>query len=337
MRRFILFLVLVLVLLVLYSSVYAVDRGEFVYVTEFGKPIATFDGALDADAGLRFKLPWPIQTVQRLDHRLQMFDLPGIEVVTPDTRGKTIDKTLTINAFVCWQIAGKDGVDRFVRKVGSPEWARKLLENHVNSRIQSEISNMPVEDLISEAPPERVDERVDQLRQRLLRGRGGPDNLQKQVADDYGIDIVDIRLRRFNHPPGVRSEIFQRIGSERYKKVADYESEGMRRAEDIKSAAEREARDILTMARAQEERLRKDADVKADEIRNQAHRQDPDFYAFLQKLDAYQKILGQTKDVLLLSTRHEMFDLLLKPPRNNGSSSSVRNVGTPGTDKSGGQ
>src|SRR4051812_20198627 len=124
MRRFILFLLLMLGLLVLYSSVYAVDRGEFVYVTEFGKPIATFDGALDADAGLHYKLPWPIQTVQRLDHRLQVFDLPGIEVVTPDTKGKTIDKTLTINAFVCWQIAGKDGVDRFIRKVGSPDWAR---------------------------------------------------------------------------------------------------------------------------------------------------------------------------------------------------------------------
>jgi membrane protease subunit HflC len=320
------------------SALYTVDRGEFVYVTEFGKPVATFDGAIDEDAGLHFKLPWPIQAVQRLDHRLQVLDLPGIEVVTPDTGGKTIDKTLTINAYVCWQIAGKVGVDQFIRTVGSPEWARTLLEKRVNSRLQSEISNMPggVTDLISEAPLAVVEQRMDRLRDRLLTGSTGGDNLQKQIGDEYGIQIVDIRLRRFNHPPGVRSEIFTRIRSERYKKVADYNSDAERRAEDIMSAARREASDINTSALAEQERLQKQADVKADEIRNQAHRQDPEFYAFVQKLKAYQTILGQTKDVLLLSTRHELFDMLLKPPRANGTLSPGRVVGNPGTGKSGG-
>ena len=97
--------------------------------------------------------------------------------------------------------------------------------------------------------------------------------------------------------------------------MADYQSEGAKLAEDIKSKAEREARDILTDARAQEERLKRAADVKADEIRNQAHSQDREFYTFLQKLEAYQRMLGETKDVLLLSSKHEIFDLLLKPPK----------------------
>src|SRR5437016_9340787 len=94
------------------SAVYCVDRTEFVYVTEFGKPVQTWDGA--TDAGLHFKLPWPVQTVQRLDHRLQVFDLPAAELLTHDPKGRTIDKTLTISAYVCWRIAGVDGVDRFI-------------------------------------------------------------------------------------------------------------------------------------------------------------------------------------------------------------------------------
>jgi membrane protease subunit HflC len=140
--------------------------------------------------------------------------------------------------------------------------------------------------------------------------------LKDLARHDYGIEIVDIRLRRFNHPVGVREAIFARIRSERDKKVADYQSEGTRLAEDIKSAAEREARDIKTEAKSQEVRLMKEADIKADEIRNRAHSQDLEFYTFLQKLEAYQRIFTEkTKDVLLLSSRHELFDLLLKPPK----------------------
>src|SRR5271165_4657923 len=81
------------------TSLFTVDRTEFVYLTQFGRPVATFDG-LD-EAGLHFKLPSPIQSVQRIDRRLQYFDLPGTELLTHDPRGKTIDKTLTVDAYVC--------------------------------------------------------------------------------------------------------------------------------------------------------------------------------------------------------------------------------------------
>src|SRR5262245_38632226 len=103
------------------STAFTVDRTEYVYVTQFGRPITTYDGA--ADAGLHFKWPWPVQAVQRLDHRLQVFDLPPAELLTHDAKGQTIDKTLTVSAYVCWQIADKAGVDRFIRSVGTPERA----------------------------------------------------------------------------------------------------------------------------------------------------------------------------------------------------------------------
>ena len=81
------------------------DRAEYVYVTQFGRHVATYDGANDEQAGLHFKWPWPIESVQRFDHRLQYFDLPGAELMTRDAQGNTIDKTLTVDAYVCWRIA----------------------------------------------------------------------------------------------------------------------------------------------------------------------------------------------------------------------------------------
>src|SRR5437660_8605267 len=102
MRRFLISVVFVLLVLWLVStSLFTVDRTEFVYVTQFGRPVVTLDGA--TEAGLHAKWPWPVQAVQRLDHRLQAFDLPGAELLTHDPKGQTIDKTLTVDAYVCWE------------------------------------------------------------------------------------------------------------------------------------------------------------------------------------------------------------------------------------------
>ncbi len=300
------------------SCAFIVDRTEFVYVTQFGRHIDTFNGA--TEAGLHWKLPWPIQSVQRLDHRLQVFDLPEAELPTHDPEAKTIDKMLTVGAYVCWQIADKEGVDQFIRSVGSAERARTILGQRISSRLGAEIGNMPLENLISVAPGAVIEQRMDKLRQSLLSGgTTGGESLIELARTQYGIEIVDIRLRRFNHPFGVRKDIFERIRSEREKKVADYQSEGKQRAEEIRNTANREARDIRTNARSKEERLKREADIKADEIRNQAHARDPEFYTFLQKLEAYQRILSASKDILLLSTRNELFDTFLKPPRPRGN------------------
>src|SRR5437870_1925596 len=161
-----LFGVLAVVLLIGSLALLTVDRAEFVYVTQFGRHVMTYDG--DTDAGLHGQLPWPIQSVQRLDHRLQVFDLPGAELLTHDPKGQTIDKTLTIDAYVCWRIADKAGVDRFLRTVGTPDRAKAILGQRISSRLGAEVGNMKLDDLISVAPLPEVEERMDKLRRRLL-------------------------------------------------------------------------------------------------------------------------------------------------------------------------
>src|SRR5436190_2913180 len=113
MRIAIITIVLLLLIALSASAVYTVDRAEYVYVTQFGQHRATFDGAIDG--GLHVKLPWPVQSVQRLDSRLQTFDLPETELLTHDATGQTIDKTITVVAYVCWRISDKESVDWFIR------------------------------------------------------------------------------------------------------------------------------------------------------------------------------------------------------------------------------
>jgi len=300
-----------------FTCYFTVDRTDFVYLTQFGQHVGTFDGA--TDAGWHWKLPWPVQSVQRLDHRIQVFDLPETEVLTHDREGQTIDKTLTVGAYVCWRIADGKAVDQFIRRLGTPERARAILGTEIGSRLSAAISTMPIADLIGVADDKSVERRTEELRDKLLGG-DAPGSLKTLARESYGIELVDVRLRRFNHPPSVREAIYSRIRSERSKKAQEYQSEGDRRARDILSLADREAKDTLTRARTEAELKRKEAEVKADDIRNQAHSKDPEFYAFLQKLKTYQSILGESKDMLLLSSKHELFDMLLKPPKPNGKS-----------------
>jgi membrane protease subunit HflC len=223
---------------------------------------------------------------------------------------------------VCWRIDGAEGVERFIRAMGTAERAREILKPRIISRVGAEISNLKMDDLISIVPPEVAHARMDQLRDRMLGNSSGAPNssggLRAESRENCGIDIVDIRLRRTSHPAEVRDAIFARIRSERAKKVADYQGQGALLASKIKSESELEARNIITDAKAAEQKLKGQADAETDRIRNLAHSQNPEFYAFLKKLEEYQRFLGDNKSVLLLSTHRDLFDLLFKPPRPQG-------------------
>jgi membrane protease subunit HflC len=315
---------LLIVLVTLFLSTFTVDRTELVYLTQFGRLEAVYDGA--KDAGLHWRWPWPVQSVQRLDRRLQVFDLPEIELLTRDDKGETIDKTITVDAYVCWRIDGEEGVSRFIRAMGTADRAREILRPRIISRLGAEISNMKMDDLISVVSPQEARGRMEALRDRLIGDSGADQHqaeasplqaggLRDQARRDYGIELVDVRLRRTSHPAEVRDAIFSRIRSERAKKVADYQGQGALLASKIKSEAELEARNILTDAKAAEQQIKGKADAESDRIRNLAHSQDPEFYAFLKKLEEYQRILGDNKSVLLLSSHRDMFDLMFKPPK----------------------
>ncbi len=300
-------------------SCYTVDAAEYAYVTVLGQHRATFDGR--TDAGLKFGFPWPIQQVLRLDRRIQQFDLPAMEQTTHDPKGNTIDKLLALEAYVVWKIADDraedeaedKAVDRFVKGIGSAERARTILEPRINSELGAAIGQKRMDDLVNfsaidKSGKTRVDVTLEELRTRLL------DTLAPQVRKAYGIELIDIRLRRFNHPVAVRESIFQRIRSERSKEATKYLSEGDRQASNILSEADQEVREKLANARSEEEKIKAAADIEAQKIRNDAYSQDLKFFAFLRQMDQMQSILGSSKTVLLLSTHRPMFDAMFQPP-----------------------
>ncbi len=169
-----------------------------------------------------------------------------------------------------------------------------------------------LDDLIS-TDPGRVDSERERLRKRLVEGAG--QGGLKEVADkQYGIEVIDVRLRRINHPPAAREAIFERIRSERARRAAEYESEGERRSLDIASESKRKVTQLEAEGRAEAIRITGAASARADRIRNEASRLDPQFYTFLKQLEDYQRILGDNKTLLLLSTHRALFDTLFNPP-----------------------
>jgi modulator of FtsH protease HflC len=315
MKRLLLYFLPLLLLAWAVTALYPVDYAEFAYVTRFGRPVAVIDG--EADAGLHFKLLWPIDSVSRIDRRVQAFDLPAVESLTRDPKRNTIDKTLTVDAFVTWRVPDAAAADLFVRAVGTPDQVKKLLAPQISGRLATVVGGMSLDELVSvpkaDDPTERqrlADQRAAEFEEKLLA-----DDFVKKVREQYGVEIVTLRLRRLTFPEAVRGSIYERIRAERTIKVAEYENEGRREAARISAEAEQKRREIEATARAEKQRIEGEADVKADQLRNEAHAKDPDFYAFLQRLKAMQAVLADSRDVLLLSLNHELFRLLKEAPK----------------------
>jgi len=317
MKKYILTpIVIVAGLLLVRWSFFTVDAAEYAYVTVLGENTQTHDGADDVNgAGLKVGWPWPIQQVQRLDRRLQQFDLPPLDQLTYDPDGKNVDKILSIEAYVVWKIADKASVDPFVRRIGSADRARAILGPLIVSRLGAAVGEMRMDDFINTKTIDpakgttRVDDSVDRLRKQLL------EKLHGQIRQDYGIDLIDIRLRRFNHPGSVRDSIFMRIRAERNKEAMKYLAEGDRLAANKVNEADSEIRERIAKAKAEEVAIKAEADIEANKIRDHAYSQDREFYKFITNMEKLQSIVGDQNTMLLLSTHRPIFESLFTPPR----------------------
>lgn len=308
MNRFAYVPIAILGLLWARTACYSVDYAEFAFVTRFGEPVAKYDGA--TEAGLHFKLPWPIDNVLRIDRRLQSFDLPATESLTKDPATGTVDKTLTVDAFITWRIPNAAAADRFIKAAGTPDQVKRILAPRIGGRIAAVVSGLTLDELISVKPIAEADARAEKLQQQLLG-----DDLKAKVLAEYGVEIVTLRIRRLSYPEAVRNSIYERIRSERGRKVAEYENDGRKQAAEIITKAEQDRRRVEVDAKAEKQLIESKADVTADQLRNEAHAKDPEFYAFLQKLKAMQTALSESRDILLLSLNHDLFKLLREPPK----------------------
>jgi membrane protease subunit HflC len=307
-------IVLVLVVLrIVLGCFFAVYQTEQVIITQFGKPI----GDPITDPGLHFKLPI-IQDVNRIDKRFLEWD--GAPVAIP-TRDKTY---IHVDTFARWRI--NDPKTYFVR-LHDERSAQSRLEDILGSETRNAIAKHDLIEIV------RTDKDRKPLRDENLKNASAglgtigvlpsieygrlkiEDEIKAKAAvklAEFGIELLDLRLKRVNYNPDVLDRIYQRMMSERRQIAQRFRSEGEGEAARIAGQKERDLNEIQSTAYRQVQQIRGEADGKATEIYAQAYTQHPqaaEFYNFLKSMETYRKVL--TKDTtLVLSTDSDLFGLL---------------------------
>ncbi len=276
----------------IYRAIVVVDETEYVVVTNFGKIVAVH-GAHEGDAGLHWKAPW--QEAHLIDKRVRVLDGPPREVITGDKRN------LEAAAYLIYRVA--DPV-RFLTGAGGREAAEARLQERLAAALSDVIGR---HDLAALASTEKNRFALDEISREVARMAASASR------DELGVEILDARLRRYNHPLEVRPAVFELIRGERRQVAARLRAEGEAQYTTITSQADRTRAEILSSAEAEAERTRGKAEAEAARILGKAHEQDPRFYEFLRTLESYRAILdGRT--TLVLSASSPLFKLLVEGP-----------------------
>jgi modulator of FtsH protease HflC len=284
------------------ASFVVVDETDFGVVTSFGKIVAVY-GDEPGETGLHVKAPW--QLALAIDRRARVFEPPPREVITGDKRN------LEVASYVVWRVA--DPV-YFLRTSGTPELAEARLYERVSAAQSDVIGRRDLSALASIEP-----------------GRWALDDLTRELKDavapaargELGVEVIDVRIRRFNHPVEVRPAVFELIKSERRQVAARLRAEGEAQSIKITSQADRERDTILAQADAESERIRGAALAEATRVLNEAHARDPKFFEFLRTLEGYRSIFDGQTTVVLSSTSPILKLLAHGPPTDRGAESAA--------------
>ncbi len=271
----------ILVLLGL-TTVFIVDEKEQVVILAFGKPVRTI-----LEPGINMKVPFPFQEKIKFDDRLLEYDSPPEEILSKDK------KTLIVDNYVRWRI-----VDplQFLKTVQAIPIALSRMDDIVYSELRRELGTHDMVEIITEN------------REKLMEIVTFNSN---KATLDYGIAVIDVRIRRVDLPAENEESIYARMEAERNRQANKFRSEGEEEAQKIRAATDRDKTIILADAYKDAERLRGEGDAAAVEIYAKAYSADPKFYEFVRTLDMYKKIIDD-KTTLVLPSNSRLFKLLLE-------------------------
>src|SRR5947207_7023486 len=262
--------VLFVVLIVGYSSVFTVAQTEQVLVVRLGERIRVV-----TEPGLNFKAPF-IDTVINIDKRILDLENPSQEVIASD------QKRLVVDAFARYRI--KNAL-RFYQSVGSIQAANLQLTTLLNAalrRVLGEVTFIQVVRDEREALMARIRQQLD------------------HEADGYGIQVVDVRIRRADLPEQNSQAVYQRMQTERQREAAEFRAQGGQKAQEIRSNADREATVIIAEANSTAEQVRGAGDAERNRLFAEAYGKDPDFFAFYRSMSAYETGLKSNDTRFLL-------------------------------------
>ena len=274
-------LLLPVIALVGFSSIFIVDETEQVVILQLGKPVKTV-----TKPGLNFKLPFPIQEKITFDDRLLEYDSPPEEILSKDK------KSLIVDNYVRWKI-----VDplQFLKTVQAIPTAKSRMDDIVYSELRRELGTHDMVEIITENREQIMDIITKESNSATL---------------DYGISVVDVRIRRVDLPAENEASIYARMEAERKRQANKFRSEGEEEAQKIRAATDRDKTIILADAYKEAERIRGEGDAKAVQVYARSYSSDPKFYEFVRTLDTYKKVVDD-KTTLVLPSDSKLFKLLL--------------------------
>jgi len=272
-----LFIIIIIAALAFFTTVYIVDETEQVVVLAFGKPVKTI-----TKPGLNFKLPAPLQVVVTFDKRLLEYDVPPEEVLSMDK------KTLIMDNYVRWRI-----VDPllFLQTVQAVPTAKTRLDDIVYSELRQELGTHDMVEIITET------------RDLIMNKVTAASN---EESEKYGIEVVDVRIRRVDLPSENEASIYARMEAERNRKANMFRSEGEEEAQKIRAKTERDKTVILADAYKISQEIRGEGEAKALDIYASSFSKDPKFYEFVRTLETYEKIIDK-KTTLVLPGDSKLF------------------------------
>lgn len=289
----------VLLAITLASAMYSIDEAEQAIVLQFGRPV----GDPIVEPGLHFKVPF-IQEVRRFDKRLQSWDGDPNQI---PTRG---EQFISVDTTARWRIS--DPL-RFLQSVQNTFGAANRLNDILDSVVRDFVSATDLVEIVrskdwkvSEADLERALVAAEEEETLLREVTSGREELvaailaaaQRQMPQ-YGIELLDIRIKRVDYVQDVQERVFERMIAERQRIAEQFRSEGAGRAAEIDGETERQLAEVVSRATRDAEVIRGRADADATRIYNEAFGADPEFYAFFRTLESYPQSLGDRVTMIL--------------------------------------
>jgi membrane protease subunit HflC len=281
----------VVVVLAAWSMFFTVNETQYAIVTRFGDPVRPI-----SEPGLKIKYPWPIDVAVYFDKRLLTLDKPGPD--EPPKELLTLDKkNIEVASYTCWKIAEPQ---RFLETCGTREGAEAALGDIVYAELGKVLGQHELSALLSiDASELKLDDITEQIRSTCA----------DQAGREYGVQLVDFRIKRIVFPEQNRSAVFERMRAERKRIATRYRSEGAEEAAKIRAQADRERTEIQAKAYRQAQEIEGRAEAEATRIYAEAFGKDTDFYEFLRTMESYKTSLT-SKDTIFLDYESPYLRLL---------------------------
>lgn len=269
-------------------SVFVVDQRQTAIVFQLSEVIR-----VESTPGLKFKLPL-IQNVRYFDNRLQTLDTPDPEKVLTAEK-----KNMLVDSFVKWRIV--DVKQYYITtKGGDEEQAKNRLMQTVNAAMQDEFGKRTIHDVVSG----KRDELMQAIREKT-----------DEDARTFGVEVVDVRLKRVDFPVEISDSVYRRMESERKRVANELRATGNAESEKIRADADRQRQVTLAQAYRDAQKIKGEGDARASALYAGAFGRNSEFYAFYRSLDAYKQTFKNKSDVMVLDPSSAFFKYLKSSSR----------------------